>query len=248
MNASLLILGLLFARIFPLILLLVALSRGLVGWLVALSAGLALSVGLSLGVGPLPDPSALLRPASLVLSITRELCLGSLAALALLLPLAAFGWAARFSELAWSGVSRARSGPIATAYVLAALVLCLNLGLERSLVIGLQQSVLLAPPGRAGFDSAAFGLGVVRLVGEALALSLAVGLPLLCACLVVEAALALVRRGLGRAAGQAVGPALAQPLFLLLAAVLLWPAVVQAPAALRVGLRLLRELTLRSAS
>ena len=85
-------------------------------------------------------------------------------------------------------------------------------------------------------------------MGEALALSFALGLPLLCSCLLIEATFALLKRLLGPGSSHALGPALSRPLFYLVAAGLLWPAVTQMPSALRLGSRLLRELTLRAAS
>jgi|GEM_PF-4980355 len=245
MDSQLVFLGLLLARVCPVCLLLLGLTRGIVGWPAALSLGLAMVAGLSVGQPLVAPPSA--DAVALLLLLARELCLGSLVGLALMLPIAAFGWAASFAERGQAPATP-RAGPIATLYALGALFLCLSLGAHRSLVIGLHQSLSLAPPGQGRFDSAAFGLGVVRLVGEAMALAVALGLPLLCAWLVLEGGLALLQRVFGPAARHALGPALARPLSYLIAAGLLWPAVSQAPVALRVGLRLLRELTLRSAS
>jgi flagellar biosynthesis protein FliR len=239
----------LLARILPLCLLLVGLSKGLLGWAVSFSLGGALAVALSLGTFPAGGSSPLPPPAvpTLLVLMLRELCLGSLVALALLLPLAAAGWAARFSEVA-AGPWGTRPGPISTLYLLSAGFLCLTLGIHRSLVIGLHQSVSLAPLGSVSFDSADFGLGVVRLVGEAFGLSLALGLPLLCSCLLIEAGLALLKRVLGHGSQLALGPALSRPLFYLVLGGLLWPVVTEVPSALRHGSRLLRELTLRAAS
>ena len=115
-------------------------------------------------------------------------------------------------------------------------------------MIGLHQSLSLAPLGSASFDSSDFGLGVVRLVGEAFGLSFALGLPLLCSCLLIEASLALLKRVLGHGPQLAFGPALSRPIFYLVAGGLLWPVVSEVPSALRHGSRLLRELTLRAAS
>jgi flagellar biosynthesis protein FliR len=241
--------ALLLTRILPLCLLLVSLTRGVVGWAVSLSLGGALAAALSLGTVPASGfaPAVSAAPLAALLLFVREFCLGGLVALALLLPLAAAGWAARFSEVA-AGPWGTRPGPISTLYVLAAAFLCLTLGVHRSLVIGLHQSLSLAPLGGARFDGPAFGLGVVRLVGEAFALSFALGLPLLCSCLLIEASLALLKRLLGHGSTHALGPALSRPLFYLVAGGLLWPAVHEMPSALRVGSRLLRELTLRVAS
>jgi flagellar biosynthesis protein FliR len=249
MGSSLLPWACLLARILPLCLLLAKLTRNLLGWSVALSLAPALAAGLSLAV--LPGPASLsslggsLLP--ILILIARELCLGSLVALALLLPVSAAGWAARFSEVA-AGPWGMREGPISTLYVLAATYLSLTLGLHRSLLIGLHESMRLAPIASPSFASAEFGLGVVRLVADALVLSLALGLPLLCSCLLIESVLGLLRRVLGRASADALGASLSRPLFYLVASALLWPAVSQVPSALRHGARALRELTLRIAS
>ncbi len=244
--ASLLPWTLLFARVLPLCLVLVGVTRRVLGWTVALSLGAALMAALSVGT-PLESAARTGADTSLLLLLARELCLGALVALALLLPLAAAGWAARFSELA-AGPWGHRAGPLSTLYLLAATFLCLTLGIHRSLLIGLHESLRLAPLAASSFVGAEFGLGVVRLVGEAFALSFALGLPLLCSFLLIEAVLCMVRRLFGRGPGEAFGPALSRPLLYLLAAALLWPAVSEVPSALRHGMRLLRELTLRVAS
>jgi type III secretory pathway component EscT len=170
----------------------------------------------------------------------RELCLGGVVALALLLPLSAAGWAPRFAE---PSLGEARvGGPISTLYGLGAVLLSVELGLHRSLVIALHGSLLSAPPAAGTLDGAAFALGVARLVGEAFALALALGLPLLASLWLLDAALALV----GRAVGQHPKPSLAGlvrgPLFVLLGTALALPILSEVPAALRVALRLAREL------
>jgi type III secretory pathway component EscT len=236
-----------FARAAPLCLLLTALSRGLLGASVAGSLGLSLALALapagavSAGVEPTRGPIAL------ALLLLRELACGSLVALALLLPLAAIVWAVRFSELVASPFGQ-RSGPLAALYGLATGFLCLSLGLQRSLVIGLHESILLAAPASRPLNPAAFGLGVVQLVSEAFALALALGLPLLLSVSLVELGFALLRRSLGTAAQGVLGPSLRWPLLVLLGLGCLMPAVSEVPLALRAGLRLMRELIPRVAS
>jgi flagellar biosynthesis protein FliR len=229
-----------FVRLLPLCLLLTSLTRGWVGASVALSLGLALAAGLAPGLAVPALPT--LGAAALGALFLRELCLGSLVALSLGLPLAAAGWSARFSELA-ALPGGARSGPIATLYGLAALFLALTLGAHRSLVVAFHESFLAAPPTNPVFHVQAFGLGVVRLVADALGLAVALGLPLLVSVLLLSASWALVARLLGQRGLDAWGASLKGPLFGLLAAVLIAPAVMEVPAALRTGLRVVRELT-----
>jgi hypothetical protein len=234
-----------FARALPLCVLLVRLSRGLLGWWVALSLGLSLAPGLALGLAPGAAPAS--WPAVLV-ALLRELCLGGLVALSLLLPVAAAGWAARFSEQAVGPWRGRPSGPIAAIYGLAAGFLCLELGLHRLLVIGLHESLLVAPPAVGAGLGLPFALGVVRLVATAVALAVALGLPLLACALLLEAGRELLGRLLGPASRAILWPSLTRPLLVLLAAGLLMPTISELPAALRVGLRLLRELTRRATS
>jgi hypothetical protein len=81
-----------FARALPLCALLVLSTRRMLGWAVALALGvsLALALGQGAAVG-----DAQLGPGVLGLRLLRELCLGSVVALSLLLPLWALAWAAR---------------------------------------------------------------------------------------------------------------------------------------------------------
>lgn len=234
-----------FVRALPLCLLAVKASRGLLGGSVALSLCLAFAVGLGSGVGAVPLDT--LSAGELAARTLRELCLGSLVALALLTPLMAVSWAVRFSELA-QGTALGRAGPLSTLYGLAALFLALTLGLHRSLLVGLAQSRLVAPSSVATFQPQVFAFGVVQLIGEALAFAVALGMPLLLSVLLLEATFALLARIFGRPSAQAWGPLFTRPLFVLVAGLLAVPLVARVPEALRVGLRLSRELAQRAGS
>jgi flagellar biosynthesis protein FliR len=234
-----------FLRALPLGLLAVRASRGVIGVSVALSLCLALAVGLGSGVRALPLDA--LSAGELFARVLRELCVGSLVALSLLTPLMAVSWGVRFSELV-QGTALGRAGPLSTLYGLSALFLALTLGLHRSLLVGLAQSRLVAPSAAATFHPEVFAFGVVQLVGEALAFAVALGMPLLLSVLLLEATFALLARLFGRPSAQAWGPLLARPLFVLIAGLLAVPLVARVPEALRVGLRLSRELAQRAGS
>lgn len=238
---------LLFARVLPTSLLLGRLSRGIVGWTAALSLGLALAWGLSPGhVDPAARPA--LGAVSLSFALIRELCLGGIVGLAVLLPIAALGWTPRFAELSLGGPALGRSGPISALFGLLSLFVALTLGAHRSLAIALHESLLTAPLLGAVFDARAFALGVAQLVSQAFGLALAIGLPLLLSLLVAEASLAALLRLFGRVGESAGASLFMAPLFVLLSAVLALPLVSRMPEALRVSLRLLRELVADIAS
>jgi hypothetical protein len=101
---------------------------------------------------------------------------------------------------------------------------------------------LAVAPGSLAFQPQAFAWGVVGLVGEALALSFALSIPLVLAVLIVQAGVGLVARLAAPRGGQAWGPLLAPPLLVLASALLVMPLAARVPEALRVGLRLSREL------
>jgi flagellar biosynthesis protein FliR len=226
-----------FLRILPVCVALVAFTRSWIGASVALSLGLALAWGLS---QPLAPPLATLGVC--LAWALRELCLGAIVALCLGLPLLALSWGARLAEQA-TGVFGARAGPVATLYGVAALFLALQLGLHRSLLIGLRESWSVAPPLAAGFQARAFALGIAGLVLEALALGLALGLPLLVSVLLLDASLTLVARLMGSRGTASWAPALKGPLLVWLISLLLMPALLEVPSALRLSMRNLRELT-----
>ncbi len=230
------------ARLAPLGLGLSLFSRSLFG--AAVSASLVLS--LAVFFAPLAGPGAaalpsLVGPTAVVL-VLREFCLGTLVVLSLLLPLYALGLAGRFAEFTSSLGSRLRSGPVATLYGLCAAALCLQLGLHRSLVLGLDASLRLAPLAAPPLNMQSWAFGVVQLVAASFALALSLGLALLLSTWLIEVGSSVFVRATGLS-GAAFGPALKGPVFLLLALGLLAPAVAEVPAALRVFQRLLRELT-----
>lgn len=232
---------LLLARLAPLGICLAWFSRGLFGVTVSASLVLALAVFFAPDATVAHAHPGLVWPLWLV-SLLREFCLGTLVALALSLPLVALSFAARFAEFTSSLGLRNRAGAITLLYALAVGSLCLSLGLHRSLVLALNESLQMAPLHGSGFSAQSWAMGVVQLVSTTLALSVALALPLLLSTWLLEVIFSVFSRVAGQTWFGAES-ALKGPLFVLLALGLLGPAVAEVPGALRVFHRLMRELT-----
>ena len=220
------------ARMAPLGLSLATLGRRFVPPSVALALVLPLGVALSPAVGTPVLPGDV---ASLVLALTRELCVGATFAVALSLALLVAPWAARLSHPGMPPV-------LARLYGMAACWLVLALGGARALLIGLSESYRDVPAASAPASARAFALGVAQLTTDALVTALGVGLPLIAAGFLVELVRALTLRATGATAQPAW--AVLRPLLLtLLAGLLLVPTVSRTPAIVRTALVAARALT-----
>jgi len=227
---------LVFARVLPLGLALIAFTQGWVPSAVALSVCLALACALTPLAGAAPTWVGV---GALALWVLRELCIGAAFALALGLALVASGWAVRASQAA---ETRLAVGPLSQAYVLCACWLVLSLGALRAVVIGLAESFRDAPLVGSRLVARSFVLGSAQLAGDALATALGIALPLLIGVWAIELVGALVARVL--APGPLARPPVLLPLLALLALALALPAIVaRAPEAVRAAIGAARALT-----
>lgn len=222
------------ARLGPCAWLLARLGRGLVPSFVVLSLVLALAAYL------VPLAGSSLELGLSPLSLLREFAVGGCFALALALALLSASWVVRLSHP--RGAALDPSGPLATAYGLAACQLVLSLGGLRAFVIGIAASFRDAPLALARWDARGFALGVAQLLADALASALGLAGPLLLALWLIELSLALVARAFSELAPAGPSP-LRALLGLLAAALLLVPVVSQAPEATRAAIDAARQLT-----
>jgi flagellar biosynthesis protein FliR len=226
------------ARVLPVCGLSAALSGKLVPWPVAVSLGLSLTCAFV-------RPVAGLAPASLVGASIRELGLGLVFAVAVLLPVAALGWAARLAEHAVPGLGLRRGSPIARLYALVAVLTFVGLSGHRAIVMGLSASLRDLPLGPLALDRTAFAFGVVAFVTDAFGFAFALAVPLLLSLWVAGALVALGARALG--VGPTLDGSLRGPLWALLAGLMLAPLAARTPDAMRAGLAAARTALSHSA-
>jgi flagellar biosynthesis protein FliR len=237
LDAELLRLFLVSARVLPSAIALSVLSRGLVPRAIAGSLALALTVALAPLAGPL---GAQQSSATVLTSLVRELAIGGSFALALGLALLASAWAVQLSHP--RDTTSAIVRPLATVYALSAIWLVLALGGLRAFTIGLAESFRDAPLAGGSLDLRAFALGVVQLASDALAAAFGFALPLVASSWLLEASLALLSRVLPANAVAAAAPV--RSLLLVLAgALLLLPIAAHAPELVRGGIGAARVLT-----
>lgn len=190
------------ARIAPLLL--------LAPWLVARTAPIALRTSLGVVLVLVFTPLAMasapaipLDPLVLALCASREALVGAIFALATALPFYALDWAGRLGDT-WRGASLAeviapptgeRTSPLGDLLLMLGVAIFLAIGGHRVALGGLAETFVSLPIGGAGLSSfGAVALGSARLVGQALALSLAIAAPMAVAIVAVEIALGLVAR------------------------------------------------------
>lgn len=226
---------LVFARVGPLALSVGALTGAFVPREVALALALALTCAFHAAV----EAPVLDGVAALGLALVRELCIGGVFALALLLAVLTVRWAV---SLAWVE-DEARVRPAMGAfYALCAAWSVLALGGHRALLLGLAESYRDAPIGGSVHDARGFALGVAQLVADAVATALSFALPLLVALLCLDVVGTLAARLL--APRDLPWTSVVRPLaFTLGAAVLLAPIAGRAPEAARAGIEAARVLT-----
>lgn len=205
---------LLFARVAPSTVLLALLARGALPIWLGLGFALALALGLAAGMAPPALPSA---PAWWLGAFARELCVGLCFAGAALVPF--FGLKLGLAFALREPLSERAS--FATLYLVAAAALTLSLGGLRAYVQALSGSLAILPLVGAGLPRASLLDETQAIVGQAIEIALALGLPLLAALWLLDLCLALVARVLhGREKVEAlpVRRALALGLFVLLCA------------------------------
>ena len=204
---------LVFARVLPLSVLSLVWKRGLASVGLALSLALALSVGLGAQVS-LETAS----PAWLLSRAVRELLLGGAFALAVSIPFWALQMGVRGAE--WAAL-RAQRGLWADLYVYCAVLLSLQLGVDRALlsgfVAGLEEVPLAAS---AAVDSVAFFSHVLTGVSDAFLLSLSIALPLFASIALTDLTFAAIQRALGFS-GQPVSAGAVRALLVMLVLTLL---------------------------
>lgn len=184
--------ALLFARMLPLGLLVAARAP----WPVALAIPLALALGLV--PSALPSAATLpVQPLALLALAPRELVLGALYAVWLLLPLAAFEWAGRLTGLALRAPSAERT--IGALYGALAAAGFFALGGHRVALRVLAEHLERAPLGQlaAHPDLGRAALGSVALASQALLVAVSLAVPALAAIAFAELAVGLVVRGSG---------------------------------------------------
>ncbi len=189
------------------------------GALIPRAIALSLALALAAAVAPMGPVAG-----TLWLGLLRELCVGGTFALAMWLALASVPYALR---LAQPSASRAPLSPLTTLYALCADWSVLALGGLRALV----RAVVAIPLGGA-LDQQAFGWGVVKLVGAALAGAVGIALPIACVAALLELGAVWVGRT------RELGPLL----FLGLAMLLLVPVVMRAPELWRDALQAAQAL------
>jgi flagellar biosynthesis protein FliR len=226
---------LVFARVAPLALSVAAVTRAFVPREVALALALALTCAFH-AAAELPALDGL---DAVGLALVRELCIGGVFALAMVLAVLTVRWAV---SLAWVE-DEARLRPAVGAwYALCATWSVLALGGHRAVLVGLAESYRDAPIGGRVHDAQTFALGVAQLVADAVATALAFALPLLVACLCLDVVGALAARLL--APRDLPFMVVVRPLaFTLTAALLLVSIAGRAPEAARAGIEAARALT-----
>jgi len=169
----------------------------------ALAAVLALALAPSVVAGPALLPE---QPLVLFLGGARELLVGTVFAIAVALPFFALRWAGELTDL-WRGsflyqalAPAERPSPIASLYLITALVLFFSLGGHRVAIDAFAATLVRVPVGAAlaaaGLSQTA--LGAIELLGSAIALAAAFAMPVAATLVLTELGLGL----LGRAAPQ----------------------------------------------
>jgi type III secretory pathway component EscT len=195
--------------------------------------GLAIAAALALGLlpsalasaGELPE-----APLALLALAPRELLLGALYALWLMVPLAGFTWAGRLSGAALQAPPAERS--VGALYAALAAAAFFTLGGHRVALRALSLHLSREPLGQLALqqDLGHAALAVVALASEALLVAVTLALPVLAAALFADLMVALVARGSGSPLALSLLPLRPALLLLLLS------------ASLTVALQLLPEL------
>ncbi len=169
----------------------------------AIYVRVAVGIALALALAPLAAASATALPAdgvTLAIAIVREALVGAAFAVAVSAPLYALSWTGALIDR-WRGsppdaTAPSHASPLGQLHLAAAVVVFVVLGGHRLALAAFAEGFTEVPAGApvAAADLATFGLGAMRIVADALVLSVAFLAPAAIAFVVVEIALGLAGR------------------------------------------------------